>query len=73
MGNQQLNARVPDAIAEAARAAAADAGVNLGEYLTSLIDADTRGRRAVFDSVFDQFVQDGKASGAFDDDLMPAA
>ncbi|WP_194911886.1 hypothetical protein [Catenulispora rubra] len=73
MGNQQLNARVPDAIAEAARAAAADAGVNLGEYLTRLIDADTRGRRAVFDSVFDQFVQDAKASGAFGDDLMPAA
>ena len=73
MGNQQLNARVPDTIAEAARAAAADAGVNLGEYLTRRIDADTRGRRAVFDSVFDQFVQDAKASGVFDDDLRPAA
>lgn len=73
MGNQQLNARVPDAIAEAARAAAADAGVNLGEYLTRLIDADTRGRRAVFDTVFDHFVADGTASGAFDDDLKPAA
>jgi|GEM_PF-6147114 len=73
MGSQQLNARVPDAIAEAARAAAADAGVNLGEYLTRLIDADTRGRRAVFDSVFDRFVQDAKTSGAFDDDLQPAA
>ena len=47
--------------------------MNLGEYLTRLIDADTRGRRAVFDSVFDQFVQDAKASGAFDDDLQPAA
>lgn len=73
MGNQQLNARVPDSIAEAARAAAADAGVNLGEYLARLIDADTRGRRAVFDTVFDHFVADGKASGAFDDDLKPAA
>src|SRR2546423_764339 len=62
MGNQQLNARVPDAIAEAARAAAADAGVNLGEYLTRLIDADTRGRRAVFDTVFDHFVADGGAA-----------
>ena len=73
MGSQQLNARVPDAIAEAARAAASDAGVNLGEYLTRLINADTRGRRAVFDAVFDQFVQDAKASGEFDDDLRPAA
>ena len=73
MGNQQLNARVPDAIAEAARAAAADAGVNLGEYLTRLIDADTQGRRAIFDTVFDRFVEDAKTSGAFADDLQPVA
>lgn len=73
MGSQQLNARVPDDIAEAARAAAADAGVNLGEYLARLIDADTRSRRAVFDTVFDRFVTDAVTAGAFDDDLTRAA
>ena len=73
MGNQQLNARVPDAIAEAARAAAADAGVNLGEYLARLIDADTRSRRAVFDHVFDLFVEDAVALGYFADDIKPVA
>lgn len=71
--SQQLNARVPGEIAEAARAAAADAGVNLGEYLARLIDKDTRSRRAVFDSVFDRFVADAAASGEFDDDLGRAA
>ena len=37
MGTGQLNARVPDDIAEAARAAAADAGMNLGENPVRLI------------------------------------
>jgi hypothetical protein len=73
MGSQQLNARVPDEIADAARAAAADAGLNLGEYLARLIDEDTRSRRAVFDSAFDRFVADAQASGAFDEDLGRAA
>ena len=72
MGTQQLNARVPDDIAEAARAAAAEAGVNLGEYLARLIDSDTRSRRAVFDGAFDRFVADAVASGAFADDLGDA-
>lgn len=73
MGSQQLNARVPDDIAEAARAAAAEAGVNLGQYLSRLIDTDTRSRRAVFDRAFDGFVADAVTSGAFDNDLRRAA
>jgi hypothetical protein len=68
MGSQQLNARVPDGIAEAARAAAADAGVNLGEYIARLIDADTQSRRALFDKAFDNFVDDAAATGLFDDE-----
>ena len=73
MGSQQLNARVPDEIAEAARAAAADAGMNLGEYLAGLIDADTKSRRVVFDAVFDRFVSDAVTSGLFAEDLKRAA
>ncbi|MEV0487371.1 hypothetical protein AB0I69_43065 [Streptomyces sp. NPDC050508] len=40
MATTQLNARVPEELADAVRASASRAGMNIGDYVISVLEAD---------------------------------